>query len=64
MNCPNCGYAFSRVVDSRNICNGKKRRRECVGCGERYNCIEVSEAEYRKMKDAILIIKKTMEDIV
>ena len=62
MNCPKCGYGFSKVIDSRNIENGKKRRRECVGCGTRYNCIEISEAQYKKMTLLFNEIKNFLEE--
>ena len=50
MNCPKCGYGWSNVIDSRPVENGKRRRRECVGCGFRYTAIEISVEEYKKMK--------------
>lgn len=62
MNCPKCGCAFSKVIDSRIVDHGKKRRRECVGCGTRYNCIEVFEEDYKKTMIAIDKIKKALEE--
>lgn len=64
MNCPKCGYGFSKVIDSRDIPDGKRRRRECAGCGFRYNGIEILEEEYKKTTMALEQIKKTMEDFV
>lgn len=48
MNCPKCGYGFSKAIDSRIIDFEKKRRRECVGCGARYNFVEILEEDYKK----------------
>ena len=62
MNCPKCGYGYSKVVDSRVIQNGKKRRRECLGCGIRYNCIETSEEQYEKMTSLFNKIKNFLEE--
>ena len=45
MNCPFCGLADSRVVDSRET-EGKdaiRRRRECVSCGQRFTTYEKIE---------------------
>ena len=58
MKCPQCGYEFSKIVDSRYICNGKKRRRQCVGCGFRYNAIEISETRYKQLMEALIKNKK------
>ena len=63
MNCPKCGYGYSKVVDSRVIQNGKKRRRECLGCGIRYNCIEISEMDFNKLTKRFDQIKKALEGI-
>jgi transcriptional repressor NrdR len=42
MKCPFCGYADSRVVDSRDIEGGEsiRRRRECPSCGQRFSTYE------------------------
>lgn len=45
MNCPYCGYADSRVVDSREteIKEAIRRRRECTACGQRFTTYEKIE---------------------
>ena len=45
MRCPACGYAESKVIDSRHIEEGNsiKRRRECLACQKRYTTYEVVE---------------------
>ncbi|HHQ48516.1 MAG TPA: transcriptional repressor NrdR [Acidobacteria bacterium] len=42
MRCPYCGHGESRVVDSREVREGReiRRRRECVGCGRRFTTYE------------------------
>ncbi len=40
MNCPYCGHYDSRVVDSRDINDGVRRRRECLKCGSRFTTYE------------------------
>ena len=45
MNCPYCGLAESRVVDSRET-DGReaiRRRRECSACGQRFTTYEKIE---------------------
>lgn len=43
MKCPSCGFAESKVVDSRPIEEGAsiRRRRECMSCGKRFTTFEV-----------------------
>jgi transcriptional regulator NrdR family protein len=53
MNCPKCGFAYSVVKDSRNTDIGKRRRRECSGCGFRYTAIEILETEYKKYRQVL-----------
>ncbi|MBO5757986.1 MAG: transcriptional regulator NrdR, partial [Clostridia bacterium] len=42
MNCPACGYAESKVVDSRPVNDGAsiRRRRECLQCQKRFTTFE------------------------
>ena len=45
MKCPSCGFADSRVLDSRPAEEGNsiRRRRECAECGKRFTTYEVIE---------------------
>lgn len=40
MNCPFCGNPDSKVTDSRPELDGIRRRRECLGCGQRFSTLE------------------------
>ncbi|MEE8732993.1 MAG: transcriptional regulator NrdR [Eggerthellaceae bacterium] len=54
MRCPSCGYAESKVVDSRPSEDGTaiRRRRECLSCGTRFTT-------YERLGDSPLIVVKT-----
>ena len=45
MRCPYCGYADSKVIDSRPAEEGAtiRRRRECLGCQKRFTTYEIIE---------------------
>ncbi|MBT3232002.1 MAG: transcriptional repressor NrdR [Calditrichaeota bacterium] len=45
MKCPFCGHLEDKVVDSRSKQNGLaiRRRRECLGCNERFTTYEYIE---------------------
>ena len=45
MKCPYCGYAESRVIDSRvsKEMDAIRRRRECLSCAKRFNTAEMLE---------------------
>jgi transcriptional repressor NrdR len=45
MRCPKCGHLEDRVIDSRSTKEGRaiRRRRECIGCGNRYTTYEYVE---------------------
>ena len=45
MHCPYCGNQETKVVDSRLAGDGYqiRRRRECVGCSERFTTFESAE---------------------
>src|SRR3954470_11784314 len=44
MQCPYCGSAQHRVVDSREAADAIRRRRQCESCGERFTSYERAEA--------------------
>jgi len=52
MDCPYCGYQDSRVTDSREVNEGIRRRRECLGCGVRFTTYE------RIQPVSLFVIKK------
>lgn len=52
MKCPYCGYTESKVVDSRSIEDGIRRRRECMHCSARFTSYE------RIHTDTFMVIKK------
>lgn len=54
MKCPACGFADSKVIDSRHIEEGNsiRRRRECLACQKRYTTFEIVETVQ------IIVIKK------
>ena len=54
MKCPNCGFADSKVIDSRPIEEGNsiRRRRECLACQRRFTTFEMIESVQ------IFVIKK------
>jgi transcriptional repressor NrdR len=52
MRCPYCQHDDTKVTDSRDSDEGIRRRRECLGCGQRFTTIE------RLMSGELLIAKK------
>jgi len=40
MKCPFCGASGSRVIDTRGVKDGIRRRRECQVCGRRFTTYE------------------------
>ena len=52
MDCPQCAYHDSKVVDSRDVGDGIRRRRECLQCGFRFTTIE------RVQPVSLFVIKK------
>ncbi len=52
MNCPYCGYSDSRVIDSRDVDDGIRRRRQCLGCDARFTTYE------RVQTASLFVIKK------
>ena len=52
MNCPYCGYYDSKVIDSRDINDGIRRRRQCLKCDARFTTHE------RLQPTGLFVIKK------
>ena len=52
MNCPYCGHLDSKVVDSRDVNDGIRRRRQCLECGHRFTTYE------RVQPASLFVIKK------
>ncbi|MFC1918599.1 transcriptional regulator NrdR [Chloroflexota bacterium] len=52
MNCPFCNYHDSRVIDSRDVNDGIRRRRQCLSCGSRFTTYE------RLQPAGLFVIKK------
>lgn len=52
MKCPNCGYAETKVLDSRPMENSIRRRRTCGNCGYRFTTFETAE------KPLLMVVKK------
>ena len=52
MNCPYCSYEDSRVIDSRDVDGGVRRRRQCLRCEARFTTYE------RVQRVSLLVIKK------
>ena len=52
MNCPYCGHYDSKVIDSRDVNDGIRRRRQCLKCDERFTTYE------RLQPSSLFVIKK------
>ena len=52
MNCPYCGYHDSKVIDSRDVNEGIRRRRQCLSCSSRFTTYE------RLQPASLFVIKK------
>ncbi|MFC2040235.1 transcriptional regulator NrdR [Chloroflexota bacterium] len=52
MNCPYCDYYNSKVIDSRDVEAGIRRRRQCLRCNERFTTYE------RWQKGGLFVKKK------
>jgi len=52
VNCPFCGYNDSKVIDSRDVNDGIRRRRQCLQCDLRFTTYE------RLQHASLFVIKK------
>ena len=51
MECPYCGYHDSKVIDSRDVNDGIRRRRQCLRCNSRFTT-------YERLQPASLFVMK------
>ncbi len=52
MKCPYCGYTDCKVIDSRDVDDGVRRRRQCLSCDSRFTTYE------RLQPASLFVIKK------
>ena len=52
MDCPYCGHNDSKVIDSRDVNDGIRRRRQCLSCSSRFTTYE------RLQPASLFVIKK------
>jgi len=52
MKCPYCGSEDSRVIDSRDVNDGVRRRRQCLECSSRFTTYE------RVLPSSLFVVKK------
>ncbi len=52
MNCPFCDHHDSKVIDSRDVNDGVRRRRQCLSCSSRFTTYE------RLQATSLFVIKK------
>jgi transcriptional repressor NrdR len=52
VNCPYCGHSDSKVIDSRDVNDGIRRRRQCLQCESRFTTYE------RLQSASLFVIKK------
>jgi len=52
MNCPFCGFSDSKVIDSRDVNDSIRRRRQCLSCDSRFTTYE------RLHTTSLFVIKK------
>jgi transcriptional repressor NrdR len=52
VNCPYCGHIDSKVIDSRDVNDGIRRRRQCLRCEMRFTTYE------RLQRASLFVIKK------
>jgi len=57
--CPKCGCFTSKVIDSRPIDTGTRRRRVCAECSTRWTTVEVPLGEWQTMKKLKKLFDRT-----
>lgn len=49
--CPNCAKQTSRVIESRKVFDGTRRRYSCTSCDYRYTTFEVGSEVYDELRE-------------
>lgn len=65
MKCPACKGVDEFVIDSRDISEGQRRRRECRTCGHKWTTLEMNMDEVQDMRTIIFkyhVIKGAIEN--
>ena len=56
MACPECGVRNAKVLETRQLRAGLRRRRRCVGCQIKFTTVEVTVPEGKVYADAKVVI--------
>ncbi len=60
MTCPRCGSENTYTVDSRDGKNGRRRRKRCADCENRWTTVEIEAEKYQRLKR----LKDALKDIM
>jgi len=58
-----CGSPLARVVDSRPVAYGIRRRRECAGCGQRFTTSERFDSRSSMTETDALALCEALEGV-
>jgi hypothetical protein len=61
--CPSCGKPAFRVIESRKIPEGTRRRRECEKCFFRNTRFEITDEAYKELKELRIAIKHIKDSL-
>lgn len=66
MKCPQCEHKQSRVIDVRTHSGAERRwrRRECKGCGSRFNTIELHAGKSRNLVPYNAAFNSTLKIVI
>ena len=61
--CPRCGEPAFRVIESRKVPEGKRRRHECEKCLFRETRFEITGEAYKELKELRIAIKHIKDSL-
>ena len=61
--CPRCGEPAFRVIESRKVPEGKRRRHECEKCFFRETRFEITGEAYKELKELRIAIKHIKDSL-